>query len=286
VNTHRVLSITLVWLACCSCTTAPRGPVTDPSRVVLPYEWVGNIDKGGFNEPSGILFDPGRGTLFVVGDEGQICEITTEGEMLRNATLIEGADFEGLARAPETGTLYVAVEGEEAILEVDPETFALLRRFDLPREAGGVELFRPGGNGIEAICFVPDARHPEGGTFFVANQSFSLEPDEELSVIVEVELPLREAGQTAPVRLLRWFEPGVIDISALHHDAETGHILAASDAANCLLELTIDGRCLQVLALTGDNQEGMTLDAEGFMYIAQDSGGVIKIRPLWPFPRR
>ena len=40
------------------------------------------------------------------------------------------------------------------------------------------------------------------------------------------------------------------------------------------------GQILKQYAFIGDNQEGITLDDEGYLYIAQDSGGIIKIRYL------
>ncbi len=275
------LCIVLLCCALCGCCTRTGGAASRLPPIWLPYEWFGNIEKTGFNEPSGIVFVPSRGSLFLVGDEGDICEMTTEGELLRQAALRPGADLEGITLVPESGLLYVAVEGEEKILEVEPESFAILREFTIPRSAGGEELFKAGGSGIEAICFVADASHPQGGTFFVANQSFSLEPGDERSLIVELELPLRTRAEGGQARIRRWFEPGIIDISALHYEAATGHLLAISDAQNVLIRMTTDGRVLRTWALTGANQEGLTMDEGGLMYIAQDSGGVIKIRPLW-----
>ena len=120
----------------------------------------------------------------------------------------------------------------------------------------------------------------------MSNQSFSEDPDGEKSLIAEIEVPLRATSGPAEVKIRAWFTPGVIDVAALHYDAQTGHILAASDATNTLLELTTDGKIVRILALPTADQEGLTLDDEGMMYIAQDSGGIIKIRPLWPQPRQ
>ena len=38
---------------------------------------------------------------------------------------------------PATGLLYAAIEEAESILEIDPETFAMLREFPLPRDFRG-----------------------------------------------------------------------------------------------------------------------------------------------------
>ena len=57
--------------------------------VIFPNQWVGDIDKIKFNEPSGICWHESRGTLFVVGDEGDICEIKTDGTPVKQKHLRE-----------------------------------------------------------------------------------------------------------------------------------------------------------------------------------------------------
>ena len=84
-----------------------------PSEVVIrfPYLWLdepgfgGDIDQQDFTEPSGIVYHPIRKTLFVVGDEGEITEIQTDGTPLFIESL--PGDLEGITVAPETGLLYV-----------------------------------------------------------------------------------------------------------------------------------------------------------------------------------
>lgn len=263
-----------------ACAVDPPMRTVEPAALVLPYEWMGNIEESGFNEPSGLTYHPGPGTLFMVGDEGDIAELGTDGKILRQKALQAGRDLEGITLGPKAERLYVAVEGEEKILEVDPETFAVLREYEIPRFRGREEVFKEGGQGIEAICFVPDPGHPRGGTFFVANQSFTMEPGEERSLIVELELP--PPGGGGRCRILNRFSPGVIDVAALHYHAGRGHLFAVSDAHNLLMEFTLDGRPVGSWSFTAANQEGLAMDEEGLFYIAQDHGGVIKIRPLWP----
>jgi hypothetical protein len=258
----------------CATSAGPRTPAQD---AVFPAEWVGNIDKEDFNEPSGICWHAQRGTLFVVGDEGDLCEIKTDGTLVKKKH-IRSADFEGITHDPSTGLLYIAVEGEERILEIDPETFALRREFSLPRAFRGKSLLKPGGQGIEAITFVPVPDHPEGGFFYVANQSFNLRDRQDVSAVLRVELPLR--SKDASPKILGYFEPGVVDLSGLHYDAATGHLFVISDATNTILEYARDRRPVSARSFPGDNQEGITVDGEGYIYIAQDSGGIIKLKPL------
>ena len=256
----------------------PLAPQEVLRSVVFSYEWVGDIDKIGFNEPSGICWHTQRKTLFVAGDEGDIGELTTEGSLVKQKCIRPGADFEGITHDPATGLLYLAVEEDESIMEVDPETFVVLREFPLPRTFQGKTLLKAGGEGLEALTFVPDAKHPEGGIFYVGNQAFTLADEEDISAVFQVELPLR--SKTGKPRITGYFEPGIIDMSALHYDPDTNHILAVSDATNLILEYSRAHELLSVHAFPGDNQEGLTIDSEGFLYIAQDSGGIIKLKWL------
>jgi uncharacterized protein YjiK len=254
----------------------------DPQQVlrsvVFANEWVGDIDKAGaVNEPSGICWHAQRKTLFVVGDEGDIYELTTDGTLMKEKR-IRPADFEGITYDPATGLLYVAIEEEEAILEVDPETFEPLREFVLPRDFQGRTLLGAGGEGIEGITFIPDAGHPEGGVFYVANQAFTLTDEQDISALFQVELPLRT--RDGEPKIIGYFEPGVIDLSALHYDPATDRILVVCDSPNLLLQYSRDHRLISVHALPGDNQEGVTVDSDGFIYIAQDTGGIIKLKWL------
>ena len=125
----------IVGLCCvmagCATTSAP--PQSDPAGasnqlgLVLPYKWVGLIDRDRLNEPSGIVYHPTRHSLFAIGDEGDIIELAMDGAALKQAALRPGTDFEAITCDPSTGLLYIAVEGEEQILEVAPQSLAVLR---------------------------------------------------------------------------------------------------------------------------------------------------------------
>jgi uncharacterized protein YjiK len=248
--------------------------------ILFPYQWVGNIDRVNFNEPSGIVFYPPRRTLFVVGDEGDICEISPDGAMLRQKR-IRNEDFEGITFDPSSGLLYIAVEGKDTIIEVDPEDFSVLREFTIDRTFNGKTVLGAGGEGIEGITFVPDPAHPEGGTFYITNQSFDLDNEEDISAVFEVEAPLRSGtGSESKARILGYFSLGVIDLSAIHYDEESDHLYVVSDATNSIFEVTRDGVIVRSYAFPGDNQEGIAVDDQGYAYIAQDSGGIVKVKWL------
>jgi uncharacterized protein YjiK len=265
---------TIMFLAACSNGVSTQ---TTTPKITLPFQYLENIDKNGFNEPSGICWHTQRKTLFVVGDAGDVCELTTDGTVIKEKH-VRNADFEGITHDPATGLLYIAVEGAEAILELNPETFAVLREFTLPRTLEGKTLMKAGRQGIEAITFMPDSSHSEGGIFLVANQAFDLSNDADISAIFQFELPLR--SETEDVKLIGYFTPGIIDLSGLYYDAASDHIFVISDATNIMLEYSRDYKLLHQFALPCDNQEGITIDSDGNLYIAQDSGGIIKFQPL------
>lgn len=250
----------------------------DHFKTCLPYQWVGNIDQVNFEDPSGIVFHSGRETLFVVGNRGDICEIQRDGTLVKQER-IRDADFEGITYDPSTGLLYIAIEGEEKIIEVDPADFRVLREFTIERTFRGSTVLKAGGNGIEAITFVPNSNHPEGGTFYITNQGFDLDNKEDPSALFEIEVPLRSGtSEKGAAKIVKYVSFDVVDLSGLCYEKKSNHIYVISGVANTLFEITRDGKILKTCTLPGDNQEGIAEDESGFLYIAQDSGGIIKVK--------
>jgi uncharacterized protein YjiK len=228
----------------------------------------GDIDQQQIPEPSGICFHPLRKTLFVVSDEGELFEITTEGEPLFDCVI--PGDLEGLTVDPSSGMLYILVEGERRIR----------RSFTIDRGFGDEPNFlqkQPRGtfdNGCEALAFVPDKNHPEGGAFYVGNQ---WDPP----CVAELLVPIRSSSEEqATATIVRVLPLELDDPAALFYDDVTGNLNIVSDADNILVELTPAGELVQQYAFLGDNQEGLTRDDEGNLYIAQDSGGILRVRDL------
>lgn len=251
---------------------------TEASRpVALPYHWIGSITQSQIAEPSGITYHPTRRSLFLADDSGSVHEVSLEGRLIQSGGLNE-RDIEGITVNPDTGLLYAAVEDDEAILELDPKDLAIQREFRIGRNYKGEQLLRKGGMGIEAIAFVPDASHPEGGTFWVGNQSFSLKPKDEPSVVCEVVVPLRSAtAKQADGTIIRAYKMDFIDISGLAYDTQGDFLVLISDTTNLLVELKREGTILRQYLLPGDEQEGIVLDGLGYMYLAQENGKIIKL---------
>lgn len=269
-----LLSLLFLFAHCSSGQYSPT--------IRFPYQWIGtpgfsgNIDQQDFLEPSDICFHPIRKTLFVVSDEGEICEIKTDGTPLFNIKI--PGDLEGITVNPQSGLLYIIKEGNDIILEFNPEKREVTRTFPVNREYQGNKNFlqKQEGydNGIESIAFVPDDDHPEGGTFYAGNQ---WDPP----CIMELWVPLKSSkAETSEAKILRVLPFKLDDPAAMYYDPQTGLLNVVSDADNILVEITLDGRLVKEYAFLGDNQEGIARDDEGYLYIAQDSGGIIKVKDL------
>ncbi|UCE20945.1 MAG: SdiA-regulated domain-containing protein, partial [Candidatus Aminicenantes bacterium] len=239
-----------------------------------------DIDKQGIAEPSGVCFHPLRKTLFVVSDDGGLFEIETDGTPVSSVVIPPGGlDLEDVTVHPQTGLLYLVVEGDDIILEYDPDKKELRRSFPMNREYQGnpnflVKQEKGYDDGIESITFVPDENHPEGGTFYTGNQ---LDPP----CIMEVLVPLKTSqATTAEARILRVLPFVMKDPSGLYYDPKTGLLNVISDVDNIFVELTLTGKMVKEYAFPGNNQEGIAWDEDGFLYIAQDIGGIIRVKDL------
>ena len=271
-----IISIALVYLLIRMEQSATKETVAS-RPVALPYNWIGNIAHAQIAEPSGITYHPTRRSLFLADDSGSVHEVSLEGRLIQSKGLNE-RDIEGITVDPSTGLLYAAVEGDEVILELEPEHLAIQREFRIGRDFKGEQLLRKGGMGIEAIAFVPDASHPEGGTFWIGNQSFSLKAKDEPSVVCEVVLPLRSTtAKQADGAIIHAYKMNFIDISGLAYDAQGDLLVLISDTTNLLVELKREGTILRQYLLPGDEQEGIVLDGLGYMYVAQENGEIIKL---------
>jgi len=234
-----------------------------------------------FREPSGIVFHPIRKTLFVVGDEGDVGEVTTEGFLLR-AKSLGNRDLEGVTVDPFSGLLYALVERENRILEISPATLEVRRSFDIDGRWNGRMLIAPGSEGMEGIAFVAG----EGGggrpRVFVANRGPVLEGGEVRaggSFLAELDLPLdAPRSKKAVASIVRAAACNVDDISDLAWHVRARKLFAISDHRNCLVRLDFSGVASDRIGLPGRRQEGLAFDDAGFIYIAQDSGGVLKMR--------
>jgi uncharacterized protein YjiK len=221
-----------------------------------------------FAEPSGIVYHPQRNSLFVVGDEGDIGEVSMDGKLLRQFHF--GGDLEAVTADPKSGLLYVVRESHEVIFEVRPDDFKLLRRFTIDRSfEGDPNFLRRGGDGIEGLTFVPDDKDPEGGRFWAVNQ---FDP----AVLVELEVALRtskDKHQTARIR--RSVPVDVAPLSEVTWDSRRREFFVASALWRRVVVIDSEGKQGPRVRIPGFMPEGIAMLPGGAIAIAQDSGGIV-----------
>lgn len=248
---------------------------------MLPHTVVARLKLPEIPEPSGIAFHPGRHTLFVVGDEGVVGELTPAGVVVQ-ARDLGVRNLEAVTVDPATGLLYVGVEEAAQILELDPDTLEVRRRFFIDRVFEGRVVLADGGaeTGLEGLSFIPDSGHPEGGTFFIVNQAFSNDDPADASAILEIEAPLRSSTERrANARIIRHWPQDIPDLSAAYWDAARRRLWVVSDQLNLVMLFNPASGVLEHRwRLPGIEQEGFTLDGAGHAWIAQDVGGLLCIR--------
>lgn len=253
--------------------------VAGPAAQDFPGELLGDIDaERRMPEPSGAVYHDRRGTLFVVGDEGDIAEFSVAGELLnhRKLSMEYRADFEGVTWAAPTGMLYVVVEMQDTIVEVDPDDLTALREFAVERSFAGRTVIAEGGQGLEGITFVPDADHPDGGTFYLVNQGFEDSDADDASAVLQVHVPLRAKTDTLTARILRHIPLDVYNVAAIHYEAPSAELYLLSERA--LLRADMDGGIRETYRAPGDDPEGIAFDTSGHIYLVHDSGGIMKAK--------
>lgn len=244
----------------------------------FPYKQVDSFGEVKAGRLSGVVSYPPRRTVFAVSDEGRIIEIETDGSLIQKKQLRKKADFEGITYSPATEMLYIAIEGDEVILEVNPETLEIVRDIPIDRAFEGSVLLAPEGCGIEGITFVPSSKSTTDGTFYLVNQSHELEGTDS-SIIFEVDVS-NVAGKPI-ARILRYFSVGVTDLSGIYYVPAHRHLFVISDTNDVLLVVSLSGQILDIYSLPGKKQEGITLDEDNFLYIAEDAKNtLLKFKPF------
>jgi uncharacterized protein YjiK len=217
----------------------------------------------GVAEPSGIAFHPQTGHLFVVGDDGKLAELDTSGKLVRS-TAFPG-NLEDVAVHTPTGNLVVLSELNSELILYDPAGQKELKRWRLDKPA---LLGRAGADpnqGFEGLAFRPDPGQPGGGMFYVTHQR---KPAEVVAMAFNVNRPAGVLG--GDLVKGRWELTAYEDLTAITYAAELDRLLVVSDAKDVLIVLRTDGSVERDVPLPGKQQEGIALDGQGNIWVADD----------------
>ncbi|MGH1362184.1 MAG: SdiA-regulated domain-containing protein [Calditrichia bacterium] len=266
-------SLFLILISSCKSGNDPEDRGADCAAPNI-FTIVDEIRPTNLSEPSGIVFHEIRNTLYVVEDEGDVVEVALDGTTV-DREQVRQADFEGITVDPSTGLLYIVIEDESLVLEVDPGNFDVEEEYLIDWTLSGSPVINSEALAIEGITFRPDSQHVQGGVFYLANKSSLIDDPDNPSAIFEVELPIKDQSNGSTGRVIRSIPLQLGSVSGLHYDAVTNGFLAVSDNRNAVFSLGLNGDIRSCYRIPGTQQEGIAFDTTGSAYIVDDAGGLI-----------
>jgi uncharacterized protein YjiK len=222
-------------------------------------------------EPSGLAFHAPTGHLFVVGDEGTLAELSTDGAPLWSQAGMD--NLEDVAVHTPTGLLMLLSEKKGQLVLFDPAARRELRRFKLDKRALlGKEPGDPN-EGFEGLAFRLDAKQKGGGVFYLTHQR-----SPPLVVGIAFDLQKHEKTIGADAVVARFKVEGFKDLTAATFAPTLNRLLVVADHKDRILVLRLDGTLDDEVVLPGLRQEGIALDDAGNLWIADDRGGLLRFR--------
>ncbi len=221
---------------------------------------------------SSITYDRDLDRLLAVVNGGptELVVLSKTGELLERYPLTGFGDIEGVTYM---GNGRVAVSDERAQQVSIFSLPAAPRSIDVAEAqffSLGINL--NGNKGFEGLSY--DAA---GDRLFIVKERDPRQLYEVKGVAASLDGPM----QLAILDHTDWIDDQVFatDLSDIHFDAETGHLLLLSDESHLVMELTDSGRMLSYRSFnrftsdvqhTAPHPEGVTLDNDGALYVVSE----------------
>ncbi len=223
------------------------------------------------NNLSGLTWDERRDQLWaVVNNPPELLALSRDGE-LRGRWPLEGfEDVEDIAYLGDN-LLVLAEERRGALVVVPvPDQGGALLRDDY--QALTLGLYEAENNGIEGLGY-----DRAGDRLFVVKEH----SPRKLYEIHGLRASLDGRFDLQVIDRQAWIRDSVIarDLSAVHFDERSGHLLLLSDESRLVMELNGAGQLVSFRSLQGGfaglersvpQAEGMTLDGAGHLYLASE----------------
>ena len=254
-------------------------------------------------EASGITYNWDTDTLFVVGDGGtSVVQVSKTGQLINSMTLAPGGSPQGTDFYDTEGLTYIG--GGQFVLVEERDRQANLFTY----VAGGtlhkadakvVKLGTTIGNiGLEGLCYDPQT----GGFIFVKEKT----PESIFQTTLDFNAGTASNGSPTATGSTDLFSPALAgladfsDVFALSNlpslsgqpdsshllviSQESGQIINVDRAGNVSSRLTIVADPGSVLTVPDMTMEGVTMDRDGFLYVANENGGGDANHPqLWVY---
>jgi uncharacterized protein YjiK len=223
-----------------------------------------NLILGGvIQEPSGLTFHPDRETLIAVGDEGQVVELTQEGEVIANRDI--GGDLEAITADPHRKILYAVEEKEERLFLLDWDTLEIESEIDLQPFVEEAGLDRDRNDGFEAIAFQPADEDRRIDRLILGHQH---RPATLLFFTLD--------GNPPQLGFQKRLDLDVQEVAGLCYDPKEGSLWLVCDKEDRIYKADKEGKLLTSLLLPGSAQEGIVFSPEGDLFVADDDGGIFR----------
>lgn len=245
---------------------APRSLLHSKFRVTIDAREVHGVN----DNLSGLSYDHERGHIWaVVNNPEQLLLLDRDGRLLEHYPLNGFSDVEGVAYLGD-GQLLVSEERSQALVRIQlPDRPRTLYRDDYRALTLSIDL---GGNqGFEGLDY--DRRsdrlfvvkeHSPRKLYEIRGLKRSMEGDFDLEIIDRQD----------------WVEEmPVTDLSSVHFDACTGHLMVLSDQSKMLVELDHQGKLIGYQTLLSGfaglqdsvpQGEGMTFDEYGNLFLVSE----------------
>ncbi|NQU21159.1 MAG: SdiA-regulated domain-containing protein [Candidatus Nealsonbacteria bacterium] len=273
IRTRPLLHVPLWLLAAMTVAPTGCGQTNDEKEGIGLAEYrllQGPIQiEGVRKDASGLAFCEITKSLWVVIDSPPVLvEVDLAGRLLRQIELRGFEDIEGIAHVK--GNRFALVEErryELCLIEIGPET----KRIDRTA-ATTIRLEEDGGDndGLEGVAF--DA----------LRQRFFCVKEKKPSRVYEIQKgsePGKFGRVSHPWEAKEKKDWKLDDLSGLHFDAASGHLLVLSDKSSAVVECTPQGKMIARLSLTKGSAgldatipkaEGITMDASGRLYVCSE----------------
>ncbi|MDD1506296.1 SdiA-regulated domain-containing protein [Pseudomonas sp. CNPSo 3701] len=254
--------------------------VNQPTRAPDHSLWLNDYEvviegkrlEGVKEDVSALTYDPDRKSLFTVTNQNsRLIELSLEGEVLRQIELVGFGDAEAVEYVAP-GHLVIADERPQRLVDVriDDATTSV-NAGDGQQLSVTLDMGRAN-KGFEGLAY-----DLMGKRLFVAKERDPLR-------IYEVRgFPKLDPSAPSSVQISENLERDaaifVRDLSSLHYDSRTGHLLALSDESRLVVELDQDGKPISSLSLLPGQHglkksvpqaEGITMDDQGVLYLTSE----------------
>jgi uncharacterized protein YjiK len=221
-------------------------------------------------QPTGVAFHAGLGHLFVVADDRRLLELDDEGRPVLSLQLDRRAR-DLVAHAPTGGLLLLDDEGAE-LAWFDARSGLTVTRWRLDVESILGQAPAQGSPGFQGLAFREVPGYPGGGVFYLVHQRGP-------AMIVTLSLdPSSSGGRLGGSAVAGRIQLEGEELTAASYAPALDRLLVVSDATDRGLVLRTDGTVEAEVVLPGRQQEGLAVDGEGGLWLADERGGLLRVR--------